>query len=135
MSWGSGTGAVKFDEPPPVTRRRRAQRGTSVTETPAQGQSATRRRVTQRAAAHVASVRSGAHVTGRLPSIAGQRARVHEAAAEWEQWRAVRYGRIAWGYFHLALIKIPLDVIQWVTETPPRCVLAAFLGFLAVKYH
>lgn len=131
---------MRFGEPSPQVRAQSAERARIVAPAPAQGQSAAARPVTARsrrslasvAAGHAAALRAGAPVTGSLPSLAAQRTRVHEAAAQWEH-RALRHGRIAWGYLHLLAIKPVLNMLEWVTETFPRFAVTGLLVFAALR--
>jgi hypothetical protein len=74
---------------------------------------------------HAAAVKSGALVTGRMPSLSQARER-HVAAAGHYDAAVLAWGRHAWGHFHL-LVKVLLNCIEWVTETPPRFFLAVAL--------
>jgi hypothetical protein len=60
-------------------------------------------------------------------SLAQTRARHKEAAQHWEAVLA-RWPRHLWGWGHLAL-KALLHLIEWVTESPARFIVAA--AFLA----
>jgi hypothetical protein len=84
-----------------------------------------------RAQAAAARVTSGSSLlTARPPSLAESRERHHVAAGHFEA-GLIRWPRLAWGYFHLA-IKTLLRVIEWVTESPPR--LAVTLVLIAVLH-
>lgn len=139
---GNAEGQRQFDLPELPSRapsRSGAQRAVSVANAPAQGHVPPRRPVTQRdpwaaLTALGASVRSGAHVTGHLPSLKAQHTRVHEGAAEWEHW-FLKYGYLAWGYFHLAAIHAPLSFVIWATQTRTRVVVLGVLALLAWKFH
>jgi len=79
-----------------------------------------------KAQAAAAGVTSGASLLhARPPSLAESRERHHVAAGHFEA-GLIRWPRIAWGYFHLA-VKTVLHVIEWVTESPPRVIVAIVL--------
>lgn len=89
---------------------------------------ATVRAATRSAAAakgHATAIRSGALMTGRMPSLSQARERHATAAGHYEA-AVLTWGRHAWGGFHL-LVKVLLNCIEWVTETPPRFFLAVAL--------
>jgi hypothetical protein len=58
-------------------------------------------------------------------SLAQARDRHHIAAGHFEA-GALRWPRLAWGYFHL-LVKAVLHLAEWVTESPPRLAVALVL--------
>lgn len=79
-----------------------------------------------RAQAHAAGVTSGASLLHARPSsLAESRERHHTAAGHFEA-GLIRWPRLAWGYFHLA-VKALLNTIEWVTESPPRLAVAVVL--------
>ena len=61
----------------------------------------------------------------RPPSLAESRERHHVAAGHFEA-GLIRWPRIVWGYFHLA-VKTVLHTVEWVTESPPRLAVAIVL--------
>jgi len=79
------------------------------------------------------AVQSGALVTWDPSSLADARERVHAAAAGWEA-LAVRVPRLLWGYGWLGF-KAVLHLIEWVTESPVRFVIAAVLVAVAWFFH
>jgi hypothetical protein len=84
-----------------------------------------------KAQGRAAAVTTGASLLhAQPPSLADSRKRHHEAAGHFEA-ALLRYPRLAWGYLHLAL-KAGLHVLEWVTESPPRLLVAA--AFLVILY-
>jgi hypothetical protein len=106
-----GPGLPSEGSPESVTER---NRWAWLTGVPAKAQTA------------AAGVTSGASLLhARPPSLAESRERHHVAAGHFEA-GLIRWPRIAWGYFHLA-VKTALHVIEWVTESPPRLLVAGGL--------
>jgi hypothetical protein len=64
----------------------------------------------------------------RPPSLAEQRERHHQAAAHFEA-ALLRWPRLAWGYWHLA-VKAVLHLTEWVLESPPRLAAAAAVAVI-----
>lgn len=60
------------------------------------------------------------------PSLAQTWTRHRKCAEHYELWPPVRWGRYAWGGVHVAL-KAVLHVVEWVTDSPPRLLVAAAL--------
>ena len=48
----------------------------------------------------------------------------HECARHYEA-ALLKYPRLAWGYFHLLVIKPLLNGLEWVTESPARFIVTA----------
>lgn len=83
-------------------------------------------RAAERIGGTLTALRDGQQLHGQLPSLAEQRQRHHESAAEWNAALATG-ARLAWAYlFHLPL-KVVLNFIEWATEHPSRCLLIAGL--------
>jgi hypothetical protein len=57
-----------------------------------------------------------------------------EAAARWEKTWYVMHARHAWGVVHLVIHTV-LDVIDWITETFLRSVVAAALIYALIHVH
>lgn len=64
------------------------------------------------------------------PTFARARELHHERAARHNLWAPVRVARLAWGYFHLVIIKPALNFAEWVTETPLRLSGAVLLALI-----
>lgn len=81
------------------------------------------------ALARVAEVmdRPGSLVHARPPSLARAREAHREAAARHET-AVLRHLRLLWGYAHLIFVKSALNLLEWVTETPLRFLVAVILG-------
>jgi hypothetical protein len=54
----------------------------------------------------------------------------HRCASHFEA-ALLRWPRLAWGYLHMAAVKWPLNLLEWLTESPARCVIAVAVWFIA----
>jgi hypothetical protein len=71
--------------------------------------------------------RPGSLVHAQPPTFARAREQHHEAARRRAAVPLLAGARLAWGYFHLILIKPVLNFLEWVTETPLRFFAAVIL--------
>jgi hypothetical protein len=75
--------------------------------------------------------RQGSLADAQPPTFRQARDRHHECAGHLGTWAFLRVLRLAWGYFHLLVIKPALNAAEWVTETPARffitCAVAAVI--------
>ncbi len=94
--------------------------------------------VTERA--RVAGRKAARSANGKDSLIHSQPPTFHEAwrrhqecAAHYEA-ALLKYPRLAWGYFHLLVIKPLLNGLEWVTESPARFFVAVIVLFLIVWF-
>ena len=87
----------------------------------------------ERVSAVLSGVQSGVLVTSHPSSLADAHTRVHEAAGHWEA-LAVKVPRLLWGYGWLGF-KALLHLLEWVTESPVRFIIAAVLVIVAWLFH
>lgn len=73
--------------------------------------------------------RPGSLVHAQPPTLARAREQHHEAAAR-HNGALLRCLRLAWGYFHLLLVKPALNGLEWATETPARFTVAVIIGLV-----
>jgi len=73
--------------------------------------------------------RPGSLVHAQPPTLARAREQHHEAAAR-HAVPVLRFLRLAWGYFHLLLVKPALNGLEWATETPARFTVAVIIGLV-----
>jgi len=104
---------------PPVTERARAAAAMAV-----------------RAGAKAAELadRPGSLVHAQPPTFAQALARHHERAAA-HQAPLLRGLRLVWGYAHVLLVKPPLNLLEWVTETPLRALGAVALVLIVYFFR
>lgn len=74
--------------------------------------------------------RPGSLMHAHPPTFARARELHHERAGRHNLWAPLRVARLAWGYFHLIVIKPALNFAEWVTETPLRLFGAAILALV-----
>jgi anti-sigma-K factor RskA len=67
----------------------------------------------------------GSLVHAQPPTFKQARDRHHECADHFKVWRFLRVLRLAWGYFHMLVIKPALNLAEWVTESPLRLTVTA----------
>lgn len=73
-----------------------------------------------------AAFTGGSLLHAQPPSLAQTWARHRKCAGHYQLWPPVRWGRYAWGVVHVALTAV-LDAVKWVTDSPPRLLVAAAL--------
>lgn len=109
-----------------------AQRARSITLPSAAAFDAVTQRVrkTGQFAARGAALldRPGSLVHSQPPTFRQSRDRHHECANHYQTWPIVRWLRLTWGYFHLLAIKPALNLLEWVTESPFRLLIAVIIG-------
>jgi hypothetical protein len=72
--------------------------------------------------------RQGSLIDARPLSFREARAHHHRCAAHYEPLIAIP--RLAWGYFHLLVVKPALNFLEWVTESPARFFVAVVVGVI-----
>lgn len=77
--------------------------------------------------------RPGSLVHAQPPTFARAREQHHEAAGRHGA-PLLRGLRLAWGYWHLLLVKPLLNLLEWVTETPARFLAAVILGVIVYYF-
>jgi hypothetical protein len=72
-----------------------------------------------------AALTGGSLIHAKPPSLHETWTRHTESATHFQGW-ILRWPRYAWGVIHIAL-KAVLHALEWVTESPPRLLVAALV--------
>lgn len=115
---------IREGNAPPVPVPEANPQARAAREKPTISLAAVRAPVTQRARqAGTAAAAAWAHPKSLAHSqpltFAQARARHHECAEHFTM-PALKWARLAWGYFHWIGVKPALNLIEWLTETPAR---------------
>ena len=71
----------------------------------------------------------GSLLNSQPPTFAQQHERHQQCAAHFQS-GIFRWPRLVWGYVHLLVVKPPLNLMEWITESPARTCVAVALCYV-----